>query len=220
MPQPTGEFGIAPAILWIPEQLPTASVVATFRADAAAGGNKLTLVLMGDPAGASASVWRSTSDEFETRTSLTEAPVPLGEPTFEYLDRTAAVGRTYYYWVQLHEADGTSFWNGPVAATFHGAASLTFAAPARPNPVVGRTEIAYAVGADIAGSGPVAVRLALHDLLGRRVRVLHEGRQGMGQYSVHWDGRDESGRSVGAGVYYLHFAAGPVRQTSKVSVVR
>jgi Zn-dependent metalloprotease len=48
---------------------------------------------------------------------------------------------------------------------------------------------------------PEGVRLALYDLLGRRIRVLYEGRLPEGVFS--WDGRDAQGRPLAAGVYMV-----------------
>lgn len=221
MPQPTGEFGLLPAVLWIPETTaPVGVEVATFRAESDPSGCRLTLVLIRNQGGLTASVFRSGSDEFDTRQSLTAEPITFSGATLDYLDATAVPGRAYYYWVQLHEEDGSSVWSGPVAATSMGTPNLTFAATARPNPVSGHAVFDYAIGSDVAARGPVAVSLAVHDLQGRRVRMLHEGQEGVGRYHVEWDATDQGGRGIGAGVYYLRFRAGPVQQNRKISVVR
>jgi hypothetical protein len=217
MPQPTGEFGQSPALLWIPERGGPLAVAATFRADPAPGGCRLTLQLLLDEPGLSASVFRSSSDEFETRERLTAEPIALSGAEFTYLDQAVEPGRTYYYWVQLHRSGGGSIWMGPVAASF---ARATFAAAARPNPVSSRTRFEYAIGSDIAAGGPVSVSLTLHDLQGRLVRTLRSAREGMGQYGVDWDATDNHGRPVDAGVYYLLFRAGGAAQRGKVTVVR
>jgi flagellar hook assembly protein FlgD len=40
------------------------------------------------------------------------------------------------------------------------------------------------------------------DLAGRRVRHLLSGVQPAGTLALTWDGRDEAGRAVGAGLYF------------------
>ena len=45
------------------------------------------------------------------------------------------------------------------------------------------------------------VSLALYDVLGRRVRQLWQGPLGAGSHRFTWDGRDEAGKGVAAGVY-------------------
>ena len=45
------------------------------------------------------------------------------------------------------------------------------------------------------------VHLALYDVLGRRVRLLWDGPLQVGSHRFVWDGRDEKGKAVAAGVY-------------------
>ena len=45
------------------------------------------------------------------------------------------------------------------------------------------------------------VSLRVYDVLGRRVRQVWQGPLGAGQHRFTWDGRDEAGRAVAAGVY-------------------
>ena len=45
------------------------------------------------------------------------------------------------------------------------------------------------------------VSLRVHDVLGRRVRQVWQGPLGAGSHRFTWDGRDEAGRAVAAGVY-------------------
>ena len=47
----------------------------------------------------------------------------------------------------------------------------------------------------------VAVSLAVYDVLGRRVRQVWDGPLGAGRHRFTWDGRDEVGKDVAAGVY-------------------
>ena len=45
------------------------------------------------------------------------------------------------------------------------------------------------------------VRLSLYDMLGRRVRQVWQGPLRAGTHRFIWDGRDEVGKDVAAGVY-------------------
>ena len=50
------------------------------------------------------------------------------------------------------------------------------------------------------------VSLTVYDVLGRRVRQVWDGPLGAGSHRFVWDGRDESGRAVAAGVYIYQVA--------------
>ncbi len=66
-----------------------------------------------------------------------------------------------------------------------------------PNPfrVAARTYIPYMV------NEPGSVRLAVYDMLGRRLRTLVDDTQAAGTKLAEWDGRDERGNALPAGVY-------------------
>ena len=77
--------------------------------------------------------------------------------------------------------------------------------PGRPTPFATSTLIAYELYT------AANVRLVVYDAQGRSVRTLVGGATQMpGSYSVTWDGRDDGGRPVAAGVYFyrLHGANG------------
>ena len=52
------------------------------------------------------------------------------------------------------------------------------------------------------------VRLAVYNATGQRVRDLVNAYQGVGAYQVLWDGRDASGRTVSAGLYFYRLQVG------------
>jgi len=71
-----------------------------------------------------------------------------------------------------------------------------------PNPFNPSTVIRYEL------SAPVAVELHVYDLAGRLVDTLQAGPQDVGAHEVTWQGRDDDGRSVAAGVYVYRLRAG------------
>ncbi len=62
-------------------------------------------------------------------------------------------------------------------------------------------------------------RLAVHDASGRRIRVLADGRLGPGVTRLTWDGRDDRGRRVGSGIYWLTGETSDPRSISRKIVV-
>jgi hypothetical protein len=98
--------------------------------------------------------------------------------------------------LQNHKLSMTTAERAPVAD----APKVTQLALAVPNPF---RQIAT-IGFSLSKSGPV--ELAIFSVDGRRVRSLvHENRE-PGEYRMTWDGRDDHGQPMPAGVYYAHLA--------------
>ncbi|MFH1843278.1 MAG: FlgD immunoglobulin-like domain containing protein, partial [bacterium] len=85
---------------------------------------------------------------------------------------------------------------------------------ATPNPFNPSTTITFRVRAE----GPVKV--TVYDLLGRRVRTLADGRFGVGLHRLPWDGQDEAGETVAAGVYCVRLDDGTAVQVLKVALLK
>ena len=89
--------------------------------------------------------------------------------------------------------------------------------PNYPNPFNPSTVIEYGLPASAAGE---AVRLAVYDVAGRRVRLLVDARQAAGFYRVTWDGADEAGAPVASGVYVYRLRAGGFQQVRKMILLK
>ena len=83
-----------------------------------------------------------------------------------------------------------------------------------PNPFNPGTTIGYNL------PNKASVKLAIYDIRGRKVATLVEQIQDAGTNTVKWNGKDDSGRSVAAGVYFYRIHANDFVQTSKMVVVR
>jgi subtilisin-like proprotein convertase family protein len=102
-----------------------------------------------------------------------------------------------------------------VAATPLAALPSRFALDApRPNPFGSATAIRFAV----PGEG-AAVDLEVFDIAGRHVRTLADGFHAPGFHSVDWNGRNEAGQRVGAGIYFYRLQAGDFLATRKVTLL-
>lgn len=94
--------------------------------------------------------------------------------------------------------------------------ALTFVLhPASPNPVHRAARLSYEL------ADPRPVRLDLIDAGGRRVRTLaNAAARPAGRYVVEWDGTNDDGVPVPAGVYWLRLVAGSFDQSRKVVLLR
>jgi len=64
------------------------------------------------------------------------------------------------------------------------------------------------------------VDIMIYDLLGRRVKTLYNGMKNPGNHSVIWNGKDNFGKPVSAGVYFYQFHAGDFVQTRKMVLLK
>jgi hypothetical protein len=94
----------------------------------------------------------------------------------------------------------------PVAA----ARALT----AAPNPARDACALRFAL------TRPAAGTLAVYDAGGRRVRLLRAGTFARGEHAPAWDGRDDDGRTCGAGVYFARLALGHDLQLARIALIR
>lgn len=83
-----------------------------------------------------------------------------------------------------------------------------------PNPFARAVIIRYSLAREQAAS------LLVCDLSGRLVRTLVKSVRQPGAYTLHWNGRDNLGRTVPNGVYFCRFEAGDYRQTFKLLLQR
>ncbi|HBZ86376.1 MAG: hypothetical protein A2509_05865 [Candidatus Edwardsbacteria bacterium RIFOXYD12_FULL_50_11] len=83
-----------------------------------------------------------------------------------------------------------------------------------PNPFSGRTSISY----QLAAEG--RVKMSVYNVAGQLVRTLLDEHQMTGRYSVAWDGRDQAGRQVSAGLYFYQLQAPNRTETRRMALVR
>ena len=92
--------------------------------------------------------------------------------------------------------------------------SAAVSAFASPNPFNPETKVSYS----LKNSGNTTVRIFSLD--GRLVRTLHDGFATSGTHEVRWNGRDDSGRSVTTGVYFLSVKSAGTKAVSKLHLLK
>ncbi|HOH47456.1 MAG TPA: T9SS type A sorting domain-containing protein, partial [Candidatus Cloacimonadota bacterium] len=83
-----------------------------------------------------------------------------------------------------------------------------------PNPFNGSTTIDYKLGQ------PGHVRLEIFNLRGQLVRSLVSDAKSVGIHSTSWDGRDDSGRSIGSGVYLYRLTSPEGSLTKRMLILK
>ncbi len=84
----------------------------------------------------------------------------------------------------------------------------------RPNPFNPSTTIRYTLPVE------AQVRLGIYDVAGREVAVLMNEHQSAGAQEMRWNGEDEAGRAVSAGVYFVRLDAGRDMRFAKITLVK
>jgi hypothetical protein len=129
------------------------------------------------------------------------------------LDSTPFSSGARFVWVRGQDAQGN--WGPAVslAVQVNGIQSVgtpeiprvAFLGQNAPNPFAGPTAVRFGLTKD----GPAT--LAVFSVQGRLVRRLVDGPQTAGVHTATWDGRDDSGRRAGAGIYYYRLLTGEGR---------
>ncbi|MGH7493583.1 MAG: T9SS type A sorting domain-containing protein [bacterium] len=101
--------------------------------------------------------------------------------------------------------------DGPVPREFTLAQNL-------PNPFHGRTTIRFELPPGL--SEKRHVKLAIYNMLGQSVRTLVDMDLPTTSHQMEWDGRDELGRDVAAGVYFYRLTSGELHLTRKMVLLQ
>lgn len=135
---------------------------------------------------------------------------PSGE--FYYMVRgsnTAWGWGDYSYLVRADVSLGTVEGEGSVPSGITPSISLL------QNPFTDRLHISYTLGE----VDPQSARLGIYDATGRLVKSFR-----LTPYAVRstlsWDGRDESGKNLSSGVYFVRFVAGEIGQVKKAVILK
>ncbi len=83
-----------------------------------------------------------------------------------------------------------------------------------PNPFSGKTQIRY----DLASSQQVT--LEIYSLQGLLVRVWEQGEIQSGSHLLEWDGKDQQGNQLPAGIYTCRMKAGDFQESQKMVLIR
>ncbi len=86
-----------------------------------------------------------------------------------------------------------------------------------PNPFNSTLHISFTVPRAVADRH---VKTTIYNELGQRVTVLLDREVRLGHQSVVWNGRDQTGRRVGSGVYYIRVMMGSLKATMRTVLVK
>ncbi len=143
---------------------------------------------------------------------------------YEYLDELVQPNTTYEY--RLADVD----YNGII--TYQSIRKVTVeqaplsskieeftVLPAYPNPFNPSTTIRY--GIPVEGTGrDLSVQIAIYDITGQLIATLLNEEQSPGWYSVIWNGTNQQGEQVPAGLYFSRIKSGNDVKTVKLMLLK
>lgn len=144
-----------------------------------------------------------------------EERTPVGTagpgPTYEFIDRNAPFTECRYWLTALPD-------QRPVLGPFDVPAvsstnRLTLGRPA-PTPFSDQVSLALTLAA------PLAVRVEIVDVSGRRIVSLADGTLPAGTTALSWDGRTAEGAPAGSGLYFIRALGPGIERTARVLLVR
>ncbi|MFH1501883.1 MAG: FlgD immunoglobulin-like domain containing protein [Candidatus Eisenbacteria bacterium] len=159
-------------------------------------------------------VYRATSEEgpFEL---LNEEPLEPASPgSFE--DTGVWPETTFWYELRVVLTDGTEdvVVGSPAMVKTEGKLSLALY-PASPNPFGDATSVRFDVPDHVG-----AVSLVIYNVRGQVVRRLVDEPMDRGRYERAWDGRDDSGAQVAAGVYFSRLIVDDKSERQKMMLLK
>ncbi|MDH4210550.1 MAG: M14 family zinc carboxypeptidase [candidate division WOR-3 bacterium] len=89
-----------------------------------------------------------------------------------------------------------------------------------PNPFRQLTKIGFQITGELNGTGVTIANIEIYDAAGRLVRNLMPDVNEAGIHEVNWNGYDNSGQELPAGVYFAKLSAGVHEQYEKIVLLR
>ena len=129
-----------------------------------------------------------------------------------FLDKSVTPGEHYSYFLVAHGTSGNQYISQTEEVTVP-FATLALRQNA-PNPFQQSTSI----GVSLAERGDM--HLAVYDVSGRRVATVVSGVRDAGEHNFDWNGTDDAGNRVGAGVYFYRLETGKQSLTKKLVLMR
>ncbi len=146
-----------------------------------------------------------------------------GTQEYQHTDEDVLVNETYYYWIEVVQADNnTGGFYGPQTITI--GKSVTEYVEATnllsnyPNPFNPKTKIDFSIKGQIGET--VDASLVIYNIKGQKVVTLFDKREVKETDSVIWEGKDASGNNVSSGVYFYKLVTPDYTKTSKMVLMK
>ena len=139
--------------------------------------------------------------------------LPTPDGCYSFSDNSRAEQERLYYRLQDIASDGTSTEHDPIQVTLPLPTDFDLA-PNFPNPFNSATTISWQI------PKREGVTLQIVNVTGQVVAALCRETKNPGFYTVTWDGKDDLGKEVAAGIYYCVLSSRSVHLTRKMVLLR
>jgi hypothetical protein len=141
---------------------------------------------------------------------------------YEFVDAELYDHGTYYYWLSVHNMDGSVDYHGPNTVLYNPGThqdipeipQTSGISSVYPNPFNPNTNIAYILTKD------AEVNFVIYNSRGQIVRRIAEGPKAAGNWKLIWNGLDENANSCATGVYYIRLNAGNESFVKKATLMK
>ncbi len=173
-------------------------------------------------------LFRSENDELSSAIPLNNAQLIAATNSssttdYSHVDSEVALETTYYYWIEIVQADNNSGgFHGPQSITIEKAAPVfvetTKLAANYPNPFNPETHIKFSLKGQVGET--VNASLVIYNIKGQKVVTLFDKREVKQEDSVTWKGTDSNGNNVSSGVYFYKLITPDYTKTSKMVLMK
>jgi M6 family metalloprotease-like protein len=153
------------------------------------------------------------------------------DSVYVFVDTLVAARRSFFYTLGIIDAYGEEDFHGPVEGrAYHQSPTGFVVGIPQPNPF--RNSISIVLGLPrLVSRGPGAswpdpeaetshIEMSVYSVSGRLVRTIERGEYAPGYYRFVWDGRNNAGEPVSAGVYFMTATAGSFVTSKKIVLVK
>jgi len=167
---------------------------------------------------------RNYANAIKINPVLINEGIELGTQTsYKFTDSEFASNTVYYYWLESIALNGETQYFGPVSVTTgeNGSEPETPEFPivtklynAYPNPFNPNTVLSYSI------PEPTTVTLEIYNSKGQRIRSFTNTHNSAGTFKTNWDGEDDTGKTVGSGVYIYLMKTDNFQQSKKMLMTK
>jgi len=170
-------------------------------------------------------VYRSSEQDLSTAEAISpliDATNTSNTQSYIYVDAELNQDGTYYYWLENADIDGSSGFHGPVSVQYvviggnqtPPTVILDGINSIYPNPFNPNAFINYGINRE------GLVDISVYNLRGQLIRNLLRDHLEVGNHTISWDGRTETGSICGSGIYLVRMSVGNRSYTHRVMLMK